>query len=116
MDDLKRFKLEEQKRKFKEKAEDAKAKISCFWANNKDAIVVMTPFVATGVAGLAKAGASIYRTKSENFHRDREVYDPRSGDYYTLKRKMTNQQKLELERRMARGERKGDILRSMKLI
>ena len=116
MDDLTRFKIEEKKRKAKEKMEDLKAKASCLWANHKEEIIVLTPIVVGGASSLIKSGVRAYQTKSENRHRDLETYDPRSGQYFTLKRKMSNAQKLELERRMANGERKGDILRSMRLI
>ena len=116
MDDLTRFKVEEKKRKLKEKFEDFKAWCSCTWANHKEEIVILGPVVLGAATGLAKAGSRAYQTHSDNKHRDRETYDPRTGQYYTLKRKMSNNQKLELERRMSNGERKGDILRSMNLI
>lgn len=116
MDDLKRFKIEEQKRKAAEKWEDFKAKCRCTWENHKEEIIFLGPVVVGAATGLARAGARAYSTASENRHRDRETYDPRTGQYYTLKRKMSNSQKLELERRMSNGERKGDILRSMRLI
>ena len=47
---------------------------------------------------------------------DLHVYDHSLGCHYDLKRKMTNNEKLELARRKERGEKTGDILRDMKLL
>ena len=47
---------------------------------------------------------------------DTHIYDRGLGMYYTLRRKMTAAEQLEFDRRKARGERTGDILRSMGLL
>ena len=114
--DIDDFKKEEKKRKVKEWCEDKKAKIGCFLASHKQEILYIAPAAFLGGTSLVKTGVSAYRTHSENKHRNLETYDPRLGDYYKLKHKMSNSQKLELDRRMRNGESKGDILRSMRLI
>ena len=43
-------------------------------------------------------------------------YDPRTGEHWILRRKMRKGEQLELERRYANGESKGEILRSMGLL
>ena len=56
------------------------------------------------------------KEKQEYIDRETRQYDPVSGQYYYTKRPLKNKEKLELDRRMAQGERKGAILDDMRLL
>lgn len=105
---------------FKEKAKawvkNRKTDVECFWDENKEAIVALTPVV---IGGLTVAGRAISRhnkIKAEQLLKDRKIYDPRMGHYYTLKRKPTNWQWTEIDRRFRDGEGYGQILKDMNLL
>lgn len=44
------------------------------------------------------------------------VYDRSSGNYWNLKKELTNKQWLEVNKRKKAGEKTGDILKSMKVL
>ena len=74
-----------------------------------------------GIAGAKKATDLIKAVKPTQAERDRKwhelhVYDYSIGCHYTLKRKMTNEEKIELARRKERGEKTCDILKDMNLL
>lgn len=76
---------------------------------------------SVGVVGVKKAVDGIKSLKPTQAELDRKwqelhVYDHSLGCHYDLKRRMTNNEKLELARRKERGEKTGDILRDMKLL
>ena len=69
--------------------------------------------------GILKMGDTAIRKKMQD--RDRRIdecdyYDPRTGEHWYTRRPLTNNQKLNLERRYNEGESKGDILRSMHML
>lgn len=81
---------------------------------------------ATAVT-LVAGGAKITKTLYKNHHKkvvldrvedlkDRYVYDRSLGHYWKLRRVLTNQEWLELDRRRKQGERMADILASMDVL
>ena len=79
-----------------------------------------------GTIGLATAGAAIIKettklgSKIAQYHEDKDrenrIWDQSLGDWWEIKRQMKPVEKLELEQRLARGETRGEILRSMGLL
>ena len=61
----------------------------------------------------ARGNRRSYRQEDD---RDFRVYDNRTGQYYYLKRRMTNREKMELDYRLENGERMGFILDDMNLL
>lgn len=108
----KEIKKEEFKKKVKEKADKICTSAKEFWDNNKEAIVVLTPIIFSGISMMNKS-ARRREEKKEEERRERRVYDPSMGDWWDLKKPLTNNERLELERRVADGELRGDILRDM---
>ena len=106
------IKKEEFKRKVKEKSDKICTSVSSFWNNNKEAIVFWTPLILSGI-GMANKSAKRREQKKEEERRERRVYDPSIGDWWDLKKPLTNNERLELERRVADGELRGDVLRDM---
>ena len=83
-------------------------------AHPVESIAVATTVI--GVTGKAVASGNRKRAdKIEEKRRDRDCYDPRTGEHYIARRKLTNDERLELERRYKDGESKGEILRDMGL-
>lgn len=73
--------------------------------------------------GLGKVGHDIYRDvrsdmreRREINSRERRTYDPQTGDWYDLKRSLSNREKEEIRHRLDDGERKVDILRDMRVL
>lgn len=77
-------------------------------------IIVALPVIIGGVTG-------IYKTfKPTNYEQERKridhtYYDPSTGLHWELKRKLTNNERAELDRRRRDGEAVIDILKSMKV-
>lgn len=65
--------------------------------------------VSTGI----KVGGKIYKQHAELKGKDLRCYDASLGRYWELRRKLTNKDWLEIDRRKAMGERLGDILESL---
>ena len=57
--------------------------------------------------GVALPAAAFERTR---------IYDRSSGNYWHLKKELTNKQWLEVNKRKKAGEKTGDILKSMKVL
>lgn len=113
-------KWEKLKRKTSEKAKNAMR-----WINqNKEMIVVLAPVAASSAALLGKwvikpiwKGTVVRANLRRQEHiKTGFIYDPSLGAYYELSRKLSNQQKIELDQRRQAGERIGNILREMNVL
>ena len=102
------MKIDNFKRKVKEKA----TKVKDFVIENKRTIVVATPIAIAAFSEINKAANRHERAKEER-RRDSRVYDPSLGYWWDLKKPLTNNERLEMEARIANGEKRGDILRDM---
>lgn len=100
----------------KVKAEELKWKAVDIWQNNKAEILVLAPIVYGGIKTACRTASRAIEVKELKDHRDRHIYDRSTGQYYETRRKLTTNERLELERRLADGEKKGAILRSMNLL
>lgn len=86
------------------------------WDNNRAEILVLAPVVIGAVtAGTKAIGKHINLNKQENL-KERYIYDTSLGHYWELKRKLSNDQWLEIEHRRRNGEILGDILESMRVL
>lgn len=117
------IKPELKKQKFKAKIREAAnkaketAKKAVKWCKDN-------PEIAGLIAvGLGKVGHDIYRDvrsdmreRREINSRERRTYDPQTGDWYDLKRSLSNREKEEIRHRLDDGERKVDILRDMRVL
>lgn len=71
------------------------------------------------VPGTLSCINSVIRVNQQNKERRfdmRHEYDNRTGEHWYARKDVTNNQKLEIERRYRNGESKGEILRSMRLL
>lgn len=115
-----RYDFEKKKQEFfdwcKRKWGLTKEKAAEIWDKYKWEIITFGPIVIGAIIKGADSFSRMQKTKSEENHRRYDIYDHSTGQYYHLKRPMTTQEQLELERRLGEGEKKGQILRDMGLI
>lgn len=113
---LKDFEREQKKREFKEKV-NAKFQKGKEWiVRNKETVVTLTPVVIGGITTVVKVvGKRINLRRQENL-KDLYCYDRSLGHYWALRRELTNQEWLEVDRRKKDGERLADILSDMKVL
>ena len=72
--------------------------------------------LAIACVPLVNKALTVRKERAINDRRELDKYDPRTGEHWILRRKMRKGEQLELERRYANGESKGEILRSMRLL
>lgn len=117
---MRRVDFEIAKEKFfkwcEEKWNLTKEKAQYLWDNYKYEIITLGPIALASIAKIVQSIAKANATKAEDTRRLCDIYDHSTGQYYHCKRPLTNQERLELERRLGNGEKKGEILRDMGLI
>ena len=110
-------------RSMKEKFEDfkwsCKTKIrqGYEWCKeNPEIAIVVIPLVAKTGANLVKAVSKNVNLRKQESIKNLYCYDRSLGHYWSLRRELTNQEWLEVDRRKKAGERLADILESMKVL
>lgn len=113
---IKEFKIENKKRKvkdwFKTKCQDGKS----FAIRNKDQILAFTPVFIGGVATLYKGASKRANLRKMEDIKDLRCYDNKLGHYWKLRRELTNDEWLEIDRRKRNGEPLSDILEQLKVL
>lgn len=113
MEDIER---EQRKRARRQKLRSKWENTKKFVSDNKEVIaatvVTVGPIITTVVAKASK----MIQIRHENNHRDKEIYDHSTGTWWILKKKISNKQREQLEKRKMNGEKTGQILRSMNLL
>lgn len=100
------------KRKTKEKAHNAKD-----WAcRNADRLCMAAPATAIIVGKVCNTIDRGVRAKQRQDLRKAAVYDCSERHHWFLKRKLSNAEWAEVQKRRKRGERLGDILESMRVL
>lgn len=114
-------------RTFKEKVYDWKVRQQFKWAgrcNNAKRFIVENKEFCIGMAfitvpGVLKMGNSLIRhhqAAMELKRRDTDIWDPKRGQHYYIKRRMTANQQIEYNRRYDANEDGATILKSMRLL
>ena len=109
------FEKEAKRRKRKERVERGFEFVKDNWVWLSGAIpagVVVTKYVGKVVV----KGMQTYRTNAEIRFKERTIYDHSLGRYVELKRPLTSDQALSIERRRSEGERLHMILDDMNLL
>lgn len=108
-------KLNEARETLNEKMND-----TIFWIrNNPESFVAILGASIPLVSAIDKMFYRNYRkyeNRKESRKEDRYIYDRSTGLHYYTRRRMSPNDKLEIERRKRNGEPMGLILRSMRLI
>lgn len=96
----------------KDRAEDCKR----FYQYHREEVLLFGPVL---IAGGWKIIHNINKERLLNKQealKEEYCYDNRLGHYWALRRKLSNDEWLEVERRKAAGENLGDILESLKVL
>ena len=112
IDVTKELKKQERRRKWDEN----KRKALDWWDENKSVVLIVVPVAG---AVLTKGIQSIGRTvnlKLEERNKDRRLYDTSLGHYWELRRKLSNTDWVQINRRRNQGESLGDILDEMRVL
>lgn len=124
--DLKDFKKEQKRRKRLERKAKRKQQLQevYLWCNeNKELVCIIVPLGTGLLAALIKGGYTIIKgaIKSHNLTKQQQIkdlycYDNRLGHYWKLRRELTNNEWLEIDKRKKNGETLADILRDLKVL
>lgn len=113
------FKKESRKRKRQEFVENLKWKLNraVIWAdNNKEILIVVVPCIAGAVKLVTKTVNKSINLKKEEQLKDLYCYDRSLGHYWKLRRELTNDEWIEIDKRKKQGERLADILSELKVL
>lgn len=113
---VKELKRAEKKARFREnfyrKYNDFK-----YWCiNNKEEIMIFGPIVIGCIATCVKVAGKHANLRKEEDLKDLYCYDRSLGHYWRLKRELSNQEWIEIDRRKKDGERLSDILDQLKVL
>lgn len=109
-------KFENFKEKVKEKWDIAKNKTVEFYYNNKEFCIFAAPIVVGLTGKIFKVAVKDRQLKAEQELKELYCYDRSLGAYWQLKRKLTQNEMLELQTRRRNGESMGMILSDMKVL
>ena len=113
---LKDFQKEAKKREIKEWFNAKYQKGKEFVIRNKEALIVLTPVAIKGVTTITKVVGKHINLRKEESIKNLYCYDRSLGHYWSLKRELTNQEWLEIDRRKKNGERLADILSDFRVL
>ena len=87
-----------------------------WFCRNKEAVITIVPIAIGGLTTVIKVVG-----KRSNLHKQEELqelycYDRSLGHYWRLRRKLSNKEWLDIDRRKKNGERLADILSDMKVL
>lgn len=103
-------------RTFKEKVSEKYQDAKVWFYRNRDSIITIAPMVITGVTTVTKVVGKLIHVRKEKMLKEYYCYDRSLGHYWALRRDLSNNEWLEVDRRKKNGERLADILGSMKVL
>ena len=113
----KNFKEEwKQQNKFESFKEDVKSKVknSVEWAkDNKEFLIVVAPLALKATTSIVKVVGKNVNLRKEANLKNLYCYDRSLGHYWKLRRELSNQEWIEIDRRKNSGERRADILNDL---
>ena len=120
--DLEKIRVQKEPSWFRRKVNKAKYKIKkAYWwvKDNPAEAAILGTIVTTAVGGAVKVSKGLVRThnlKQEAYNKERYVYDHSLGAYLKTNRKLNNNDIVEINRRMAEGKKKAEVLAEMGLL
>lgn len=114
--DIDNFKREAKIRKLKAKLEEIKNKAADFVTEHPTESLALATTLIGSAVGLARRADRKKDLREQQRLREEYIYDRSLGSYWKTRRKLSNSEKLEIERRRRAGESLGEILRDMRLL
>lgn len=108
--------VDDKKSKIKDFFNKKKSQFEIWWSRNKDWAVVAIPISASALGTGIKYVLRARNIKREENLKYRTYWDPSRYHHWELKRKPSNKERLEIDRRKDLGEPLGQILLDMNLI
>ena len=112
IDITKQMKKAQRKEKWRKRMQSAKE----WWDDNKQYAVVIIPALGYGIGKGIKILGRHHNLKLEEKNKDMRCYDASLGHYWELKRKLTNDEWVYIDRRKKNGERLSDILEELRVL
>ena len=113
MDELERAR---KKAQIREWFQDKKMKVQTWCYEHKEQIITYGPVIVGGIAAGAKMLSKHAALTKEQNLKDLYCYDRSLGHYWKLRRELTNEEWLEIDKRKKNGERLSDILDDMRVL
>ena len=110
------FRKEEKKRILKEKIVTKYRDGKAWVVRNKEWLITLTPVVISGLVTVTKVAGRHANLRKEESVKNLYCYDRSLGHYWKLRRELTNDEWLEIDRRKKNGERLSDILDDMRVL
>ena len=107
-----KYKWEAFKVKAKQKYDEAKE----WCGNHMELVVGVVPVLITGFFEVIKIASKADAREEEKELKELYIYDRSMGHYWKLRRRLTNAEYREIERRRAEGESMGEILEDMRVL
>lgn len=104
------------KAQIREWVQDKKDKATNWCYAHKNEILTYGPVVVSGIAAGAKMLSKHAALAKEQNLKDLYCYDRSLGHYWKLRRELTNEEWLEIDKRKKNGERLSDILDDMRVL
>lgn len=111
----KQIEREEKIDAIRQKVKDKTDKFKNFVVRNRAIIIGSAPFAIAILSELNKAANRRERIR-EDRRKDSRIYDPMIGDYWELRKPLSNNERLMYQERVRRGESRGSILEDMNLL
>lgn len=96
----------------KKKWEARKNKALEWWDENKQYVVIAVPIIG----GVAKKAINVYSQHQKVKAQELRLWDPVLGQHWQLRRKLTNNERMLIERYKGNGISIGEILFRMKVL
>ena len=111
----KKLRKDEMKKAIKKKVEGAMR----WTVENADLIAFVSPFIIYGTKALISGARNYHRTV--NLNKEKQLkelycYDRSLGHYWELRRKLTNREWIDINKRMREGKKLGEILQELKVL
>lgn len=100
------------KNAIREKWEDTKAWVD----DNKEIVIAAIPIVGAACVACVKGAIKSKNLKKEEQLKNNYWYDRSLGHYWKLRRELTNDECVEVDRRKQNGERLADIFESLHVL
>ena len=91
-------------------------KIKTFWDENKEAVVGLAAITGGFATKIIHGAIKRSNLKKESDNKELYCYDRSLGHYWKLRRRLTNDEWVEIDKRKKNGERLADILDEMKVL